>query len=39
MVCGSFALVWGFLRTALVLEALRKPSSSSVLAHRESTHP
>jgi hypothetical protein len=25
MVCGSFALVWSFLRTGLVLRALRKP--------------
>jgi CubicO group peptidase (beta-lactamase class C family) len=27
MVCGSFALVWGFLRTGLILQNLRKPSS------------
>lgn len=26
-VCGSFALVWSFLRTGLVLRTLRKPSS------------
>jgi CubicO group peptidase (beta-lactamase class C family) len=25
MVCGSFALVWSFLRTGLVLRALRRP--------------
>ncbi|HDD24070.1 MAG TPA: hypothetical protein ENF52_01380 [Chloroflexi bacterium] len=28
MVCGSFSLVWSFLRTGLVLRALRKASSS-----------
>jgi hypothetical protein len=27
-VCGSFGLVWSFLRTALVLKTLRKPSPS-----------
>ncbi|HEX6383428.1 MAG TPA: serine hydrolase domain-containing protein [Anaerolineae bacterium] len=27
LVCGSFALVWSFLRARLVLRALRKPSS------------
>jgi hypothetical protein len=26
MVCGSFAVAWSFLRTGLVLRALRKPS-------------
>ena len=25
MVCGSFALVWSFLRTGLILGALKKP--------------
>jgi hypothetical protein len=39
MACGSFALVWSFLRTGLVLRALRKAPSSSFLAHRESIHP
>jgi len=24
-ICGSFALVWSFLRTGLILQALRKP--------------
>jgi len=28
MVCGSLSLVWSFLRTGLVLQALRKASSS-----------
>jgi CubicO group peptidase (beta-lactamase class C family) len=27
LICGSFALVWTFLRTGLVLRTLRKPSS------------
>ena len=27
MVCGSFSLVWSFLRTGLVLWTLREPSS------------
>jgi CubicO group peptidase (beta-lactamase class C family) len=31
MVCGSFALVWSFLRAGLVLRALRKPRASSIL--------
>jgi hypothetical protein len=26
-ICGSFSLVWSFLRTALVLRALKGPSS------------
>ena len=29
MVCGSFAVVWSFLRTGLILRALRKASTSS----------
>jgi len=28
MVCGSFAPVWSFLRTGLILQALRKASPS-----------
>ena len=27
LICGSFALVWTFLRTGLILRTLRKPSS------------
>jgi CubicO group peptidase (beta-lactamase class C family) len=34
MVCGSFALVWSFLRTGLVLRALRKSSSSQSFVRR-----
>jgi hypothetical protein len=26
MVCGSFAVAWSFLRTGLILQALRRPS-------------
>jgi len=33
-VCGNFALVWSFLRTGLVLGALRKPSSSQAFDRR-----
>lgn len=27
MVCGSFAVAWSFVRTGLILRALRTPSS------------
>jgi CubicO group peptidase (beta-lactamase class C family) len=30
LACGSFALVWGFLRTGLLLQALRKPPVSNI---------
>jgi CubicO group peptidase (beta-lactamase class C family) len=37
MVCGSFALVWSFLRTELVFGALRKASSSQSFVGRLDT--
>jgi hypothetical protein len=37
MVCGSFALVWSFLRTGLVLGALRKALSSQSFVGRRGT--
>jgi CubicO group peptidase (beta-lactamase class C family) len=36
-VCGSFALVWSFLRAGLVLRALQKPQESKTLVGRLST--
>jgi hypothetical protein len=37
MICGSFALVWGFLRTGLVLRALGKSSSPLIFVGRLGT--
>jgi CubicO group peptidase (beta-lactamase class C family) len=37
MVCGSFALVWSFLRTRLILGALKKPSPPLSAAGRLDT--
>lgn len=34
LICGSFALIWSFLRTGLVLRTLRKSSSSQTLVGR-----
>jgi CubicO group peptidase (beta-lactamase class C family) len=36
-VCGSFSLVWSFLRTRLILGALREPPASKDLVGRPST--
>lgn len=37
LICGSFALVWTFLRTGLILRTLRKPSPSQSFVGRLST--
>jgi len=37
LICGSFALVWVFLRTGLILKTLRKPQESKTLIGRLST--
>jgi hypothetical protein len=34
LICGSFALVWIFLRTTLILRTLRKPSSPQTFVGR-----
>ncbi len=34
LVCGTFGLVWSFLRTGLVLRTLREPSSSGTVVGR-----
>jgi len=36
-ICGSFAVIWIFLRTGLMLKALRKYSASST--RKEDTNP
>ena len=37
LICGGFAGIWAFLRTGLILQALRKPSSPQTYVGRLST--